>query len=389
MQPYKLDYPQEALDDLRERLANIRWPQGLPEDGWARGVPQDYLRELVEYWRDHYDWRKAEAELNQYPQFTTTIDGARVYFIHVRSPEPTAVPLLITHGWPGSVAEFLEVIGPLTDPRSHGGDPAEAFHLVIPSIPGFGFSGPAGEGGWNIGRVASAWAELMKRLGYHRYIAQAADFGIGINLALAMMDSEHMMGLHLNGVPTTPLTDDPAEIADFDADERSRLDRTERFVRELSGSMKILSTRPHTVAYGFSDSPVALLAYIVEKFKDWTDTDLLPEDAVDRDRILTVVMSYWLPNTGGTSSQFYYEIAPYLPVNVTTGHYDPISVPFGVAVFPHAPFAPVRRFIERDFPTLVHWSEFDRGGNFAALEEPDLYLQDVRAFRRTLERSAA
>jgi len=388
MQPYKLDFPQEALDDLRQLLANTRWPEGLPEDGWARGVPLDYLRELTEYWRDHYDWRKAEAELNQVPQFTTTIDGANVYFMHVRSPEPTAVPLLITHGWPGSVAEFLEVIGPLTDPRAHGGDPAEAFHLVLPSIPGFGFSGPAGEGGWNIGRVASAWAELMKRLGYDRYIAQAADFGIGISMALAMQDYEHMIGLHLNGVPTTPLTDDPAEIADFDASERSRLERTERFVRELSGSMKILSTRPHTVAYGLSDSPVALLAYILEKFKDWTDTDLLPEDAVERDRILTIVMSYWLTKTGGTSAQFYYEIAEYLPVNVTTGRYEAISMPLGIAVFPHAPFATVRRFIERDFPTLVHWSEFDRGGNFAALEEPDLYIQDVRAFRRALERSA-
>jgi pimeloyl-ACP methyl ester carboxylesterase len=389
MQPYQLDFPQEALDDLRQRLANARWPEGLPEDGWSRGVPTDYLRELAEYWRETYDWRKAEAELNQFPQFTTTIDGANVYFMHIRSPEPTATPLLITHGWPGSVAEFLEVIGPLTDPRAHGGDPTDAFHLVLPSIPGFGFSGPVGEGGWNIGRVAAAWAELMKRLGYDRYLAQSADFGIGINLALATIDAEHMIGLHLNGVPTTPETNDPAELADLDAKERSALERTERFIRDLSGSMKIQSTRPHTTAYSLTDSPIGQLAYIVEKFKDWADADQVPEDAVDRDRILTIVMSYWLTRTGGTSAQFYYEIAEFLPVNVTTGRYNPIEVPFGVAVFPNAPFAPVRRFLERDFPTLVHYSEFDRGGNFAALEEPDLYIQDIRAFRRTLTRSAA
>jgi pimeloyl-ACP methyl ester carboxylesterase len=385
MHPFQVDVPEAALDDLRLRLDHIRWPVGLPEAGWTRGVPIDYLRELTDYWRHSYDWRKAEAELNQVPQFTTTIDGATVYFIHVRSSEESAVPLLITHGWPGSVVEFLEVIGPLTDPRAYGGNPADAFHLVIPSIPGFGFSGPIGEGGWDASRVGRAWAELMRQLGYDRYLAQAADFGIGINLALAAMDSEHLIGLHLNGVPTMPATDDPAELAGLDADEQRRMAHRDRFLREFSGSMKIQSTRPHTVAYGLNDSPVAQLAWIVEKFKDWTDSDQAPEDAVTRDRILTIVMSYWLTQTGGSSAQFYFEIADYLPVNVTTGRYDPISMPLGIAVYPHAPFIPVRRFLERDFPTLVQWNEFDRGGNFAALEEPDLYIGDIRAFRRTVE----
>lgn len=386
MQPYQVNVTEDALEDLRFRLSHIRWPQGLPEAGWARGVPQDYLRELVDYWKHSYDWRQAEAELNQIPQFTTTIDGANVYFMHVRSPEENAVPLLITHGWPGSVVEFLDVIGPLTDPRAHGGDPADAFHLVIPSMPGFGLSGPAGEGGWDTVRVARAWAELMSRLGYDRYMAQAADFGIGVNLTLAAMDPEHLIALHLNGVPSMPATDDPAELADLNADERARMDHFERFVRDLSGSMKLQSTRPHTVGYGLNDSPVAQLAWIVEKFKDWTDSEKAPEDAVTRDRILTIVMTYWLTQTGASSAQFYYEIAEYLPVNLRTGRYDPISMPLGVAVFPHAPFLPVRRFLERDFPTLVHWSEFDRGGNFAALEEPDLYIEEVRKFRRTIER---
>ncbi len=389
MRPYQIDIPQDALTDLAQRLDHIRWPSGLPEVGWSRGVPLQYLQELTKYWRHSYDWRAAEAELNALPQFTTTIDGATIYFIHVKSAEPSAVPMLITHGWPGSVVEFLDVIGPLTNPRAHGGDPADAFDLIIPSIPGFGFSPPPGEIGWDAPRVARAWAELMSQLGYQRYLAQAADFGIGISLVLASIDTEHLIGLHLNGVPSTPATDDPAELAALDADERSRTAHSDRFVRDLSGSMKLQSTRPHTIAYGLTDSPLAQLAWITEKFLDWTDSDTVPEDAVSRDRMLTIVMSYWLTQTGGSSAQFYYEIADYLPVNVRVGTYDPIEIPLGIAVFPHAPFIPVRRFLERDFPTLIHWSEFDRGGNFAALEEPDLYVQDVRAFRRAIERPAS
>ncbi|GAA2597168.1 alpha/beta fold hydrolase [Actinomadura fulvescens] len=384
MQSFRVTIPEAALDDLRRRLADVRWPEALPVAGWDRGVPIDYLKDLAEYWRASYDWRAAEARLNEFPQFTTTLDGANVHFLHVRSPEPDALPLLITHGWPGAVTEFLGVAGPLTDPRAYGGDPADAFDLVIPSMPGFGFSGPTRETGWNLPRLAMAWAELMRRLGYERYVPQAADFGSAVSLALGMVDPEHVAGVHLNTLVTMP-SGEPGELDGLSGDDRARLARTERFVRELSGSMKLQSTRPHTVAYALADSPVALLAWIVEKFRDWTDSATAPEDAVSRDEILTIVSIYWLTGTGGSSAQLYYDLADVLPIAQAEFRYDPITPPLGVAVFPHAPFVPIRRFADRDFPTIVHWSEFDRGGNFAALEEPDLFVGDLRAFGRLLK----
>jgi epoxide hydrolase len=384
MQPFRVEIPQADLDDLHRRLADTRWPDELPDVGWDRGVPLSYIRELADYWRTNYDWRAVEARLNEFPQFTTTIDGANVHFLHVRSPEPDALPLLITHGWPGSVAEFLDVIEPLTDPRSHGGDPTDAFHLVIPSMPGYGFSGPTRQTGWTIHRVAKAWAELMRRLGYNRYVPQGADFGSAVSLALGMVDPEHVAGVHLNLLVTTS-SGDPAELEGLSEEDRARLARSSRFIAELSGSMKVQATRPHTVAYCLTDSPVGQLAWIVEKFKDWTDSSEVPEDAVSRDQLLTNIMIYWLTATGGSSAQLYFEIADQLPISATTGRHQPITAPLGVAVFPHAPFVPIRRFADRDFPTIVHWSEFDRGGHFAAMEEPDLFVGDVRAFGRSLK----
>jgi pimeloyl-ACP methyl ester carboxylesterase len=384
MRPFQIDIAQADLDDLHRRIADTRWPVGLHEVGWDRGVPLGYLKELADYWRTTYDWRSAEARLNALPHFMTDIDGATVHFLHVRSPEPDATPMVITHGWPGSVAEFLDVIGPLTDPRAHGGDPADAFDLVIPSLPGFGFSLPAPPPGWNYLRVANAWAELMRRLGYDRYVAQGGDFGAGVSYALSMVDSEHVAGLHLNTLVTTP-SGDPAELADLSESDRTRLARSSRFVTDLAGSMKLQATRPHTVAYGLTDSPVGQLAWIVEKFRDWTDSARAPEDAVNRDHLLTIVTIYWLTATAGTSAQFYREVADYLPIMPTTGRFQPVEAPLGVAVFPQAPFVPIRRLADRDFPTLVHWSEFDRGGHFAAMEEPDLFVGDLRAFARLLK----
>ncbi|MEV1115901.1 epoxide hydrolase family protein [Actinosynnema sp. NPDC049800] len=383
MKPFQIDIPQSALDDLKARIANTRWPVGLPEAGWDRGVPVDYLKDLAEYWRTQYDWRRIEERLNSTPMFTTTIDGANIHFLHVRSPEPDAVPMIITHGWPGSVVEFLDVLGPLTDPRAHGGDPADAFHLVIPSMPGFGFSGPA-EAGWNTQRVAAAWAQLMSELGYDRYIAQGADFGSGVALVQGLQDSEHVLGVHVNTLVTGP-SDDPADLEGLTDEDRRRMARSQRFVDILSGSMKLQATRPHTVAYNIHDSAVGQLAWIVEKYMDWADTTNAPEDAVDRDRILDIVTIYWLTGTGGSSAQFYYESFDFLPIGPNAGRYFPLSVPVGVAVFPEPPFVPVRRFAEREFATIVHWNEFDRGGNFAAMEEPDLFIQDVRSFRRKLK----
>jgi epoxide hydrolase len=383
MHPFRIDIPQADLDDLRRRIAETRWPDELAGVGWERGVPLGYLRELADYWAQSYDWRAAEARLNSFPQFTTEIDGAVVHFLHVRSPEPDAMPLLITHGWPGSVAEFWDVIGPLTDPRAHGGDPADAFHLVIPSIPGYGFSRPLRETGWDVPRIANAWAELMRRLGYDRYAAQGGDAGSPISLALATIHPAHVVGVHVNMLMTFP-SGDPAELAALDEADQQRLGLLGRFDQELSGYMKVMATRPQTLAYALTDSPVGQLAWIAEKFRDWTDSDKAPEDAVDRDQMLTIVSIYWLTGTAGSSAHFYYEGAAAVAALASGMAPPPVPVPVGVAVFPKDIFVPVRRFAERDIPNITRWTEFTQGGHFAAMEQPGLLVDDVRAFFRGL-----
>jgi epoxide hydrolase len=385
MHPYRTAIPQADLDDLRARIAATRWPVALGDDSWDRGVPVSYLRELAEYWATTYDWRAAEAEINQYPQFTTEIDGQNVHFLHVRSPEENAQPMIMSHGWPGSFVEFLDVIGPLTDPAKYGGDPADAFHLVIPSMPGFGFSGRA-EPGWGTGRIAQAWAQLMNRLGYDRYIAQGGDAGAVTSLILALMDADHMAGVHVNMLMTFP-SGNPAELADLSETDQARLGRMAKFDEELSGYMKLQSTRPQTLAYGLTDSPVGQLAWIAEKFKEWTDSEKTPESAVNRDRLLTLVSIYWLTATAGTSGTLYYEDAPALKAMLSGALPPPVQIPAGVAVFPADIFLPLRRLAERDLANIVHWSEFDRGGHFAAMEEPDLLVADLRAFSRKLRES--
>ena len=384
MQPYRVEIPQAAIDDLRERLANTRWPEELPDTGWDRGVPLAYLKELAEYWHTSYDWRATEAALNSHPQFVTEIDGAPIYFMHVRSPEPGARPLLLTHGWPGSVAEFLDLIGPLSDPRAHGGDPSDAFHLVIPALPGYGFSGPLRETGWDVPRIALAWAELMRRLGYRDYLAQGGDAGAVISLVLGTLDPQNCAGAHVNMLMTFP-SGDPDEMAALSEDDMGRLGLLGKFDQELSGYMKLMQTRPQTLNYALTDSPVGQLAWIVEKFKEWTDSDKVPEDAISRDKILDTVSIYWLTATAGTSANFYYEGAAALRALATGEKPPPPAVPVAVAVFPRDIFLPIRSFAERDLPTLARWTEFPRGGHFAALEQPDLLVDDVRAFARSLE----
>ncbi len=380
IRPFRIDVPQAALDDLRDRLARTRWPDEVPGVGWSRGVPLDYLRELAEYWRTTYQWREHEARLNEYPQFTTTIDGANVHFLHVRSPEPGALPLILTHGWPGSIVEFLEVIGPLSDPRAHGGEPADAFHLVIPSIPGYGFSGPAPDPGWTTDRTARAWAELMRRLGYARYGAQGGDWGAFIAPALGRADAEHVAGVHVNAatfgfIPFGPVG--PEELATFTDAEKARLARLNNFMNEMNGYFQIQATRPQTLAYGLADSPAGQLAWIVEKFKEWTSSAAeLPEAAVDRDQMLTNVTLYWLTNTAGSSARMYYE-----NMHASSWGQQPGTTPTGVAVF--AEDVAIRRYGERG-NNIVHWSEFDRGGHFAAMEAPDLLVGDIREFFRKL-----
>ncbi|MFF4378188.1 epoxide hydrolase family protein [Kitasatospora sp. NPDC001547] len=382
MRPFRIDVPQEALDDLDRRLAATRWPGELPGVGWQRGVPLGYLKDLAEYWRTGFDWRKAEEQLNAFPQFLTEIDGVDIHFLHVRSPEPDAMPLIITHGWPGSVAEFLDVIGPLTDPRAHGGDPADAFHLVIPSLPGYGFSGRPRETGWDTARVGRAWAELMRRLDYDRYLVQGGDWGMPISLRLGLADPAHVAGVHLNMLATFP-PQDPAEFADLDEADRARLEFAAHFEQDGAGWRKIQSTRPQTISYALTDSPVGQLAWIVEKFKEWTAADTAPEDAVARDRLLTNAAIYWFTASAGSSAQLYYESNRLDSEFVGTwaGPWQ-LAAPVGVAVFPEDAVRPIRRWAERILPTLAHWSEFERGGHFAALEEPGLFVGDVRTFAR-------
>jgi epoxide hydrolase len=374
IRPFRIDIPHADLDDLRARLARTRWPDQLDGTGWDYGIPLAYVRDLAGYWAAGYDWRKHERRLNGFPQFTTVIDGQRVHFLHVRSPEPHAAPLIMTHGWPGSFVEFTEVIGPLTDPRAHGGDPADAFDLVIPSIPGYGFSGPTREPGWNVRRIALAWNQLMTRLGYDRYGAQGGDWGSSISRDLGITAPERVIGVHLNML----LTMRPADETGLTETERARLERMRAFRATGMGYGAIQSTRPQTLAYGLTDSPAGQLAWIVEKFREWTDGNM-PEDAVDREQMLTNVSVYWLTGTAGSSARLYYE-------NARAGGWGPpekSTAPTGVAVFPYEIAPPVRRFAEQS-NNIVHWSEFDHGGHFAAMEEPDLLVADVRDFFRKL-----
>jgi epoxide hydrolase len=382
--PYRIEVPQASVDDLKARLARTRWPDEAPGAGWTRGAPTDYLKELAEYWKSRYDWRVHEAKLNEYPQFTTTIEEQTVHFLHVRSPEPEATPLMLIHGWPGSVVEFLDVIGPLSDPRAHGGDPADAFHLVIPSIPGHGFSRPLSGPGWTHQHIAKAFTTLMSRLGYERYGVQGGDAGAFIAPDMGRIDPAHVVGVHVNAlvqIPTMPQI--MVGLVFMSKAERVRLARFKNFLAEMMGYLQIQSTRPRTLAYGLTDSPVGQLAWIVEKFKEWVDPAArLPEDAIGRDRILTNVSLYWFTGTAGSSANLYYETL-----------HDPAArkrkarntVPTGVAVSLTQDVT-IRRWAERE-NNIVHWTELDHGGHFAALEVPELLLEDVRKFFRKVRQS--
>ena len=377
--PFRIDVSQADLDDLTQRLRGTRFPPPLPGDGWDLGVPVAYLRQLVDHWLHAYDWRAQEAALNEQPQFTTEIDGQTIHFLHVRSPEPDALPLVLTHGWPGSFVEFLDVIGPLSDPRSHGGDPADAFHLVIPSLPGFGFSGPVTEAGWDTARTAAAWAELMRRLGYERYGVQGGDIGAGVSPEVARVAPQRVVGVHVNGGLGTPMHGpDEQERAALTALEHDRLARVEAFLREEFGYISIQSTRPQTLAAGLVDSPAGQLAWIIDKFREWTHPRTsLPDEVVDRDRLLTNAMIYWLTGTAGSSAY-----VGYAQESAWGAVKEPSGVPTGAIMFAHD--VGIRRYAETE-NTIIHWVDVEgRGGHFAALEEPELLTEDVRTFFRGL-----
>ncbi|MEU0479347.1 epoxide hydrolase family protein [Streptosporangium sp. NPDC006013] len=373
-EPFRIDIPQADLDDLNDRLARTRWPRQLPGGGWSRGVPVDYLKDMAEYWRTGYDWRAQEAELNQFPQYTTTIDGQRVHFLHVRSPEPDALPLIITHSWPNSIAEFTRVLGPLTDPRAHGGDPAQAFHVVAPSLPGFAFSRfpePADDRPWSIERVARTWAELMHRLEYQRYGAHGNDAGAMTTPQLAALAPEHVIGAHITGGLGIP-TGDPADFTGLTETEQAELAKMAEMMNFGSGYGPYLAARPQTLAYGFTDSPVAQLAYILERFREFdemTGTSLPLEEYLDRDQFLTNVSLYWLTGTGGSSSWTYYEGAAGMPIDQT-------DIPTGVS---HGGPAPIRKIAERK-NKIVHWSDGHSASHMVAMADPDGLVADVRAF---------
>jgi pimeloyl-ACP methyl ester carboxylesterase len=364
--PYTIAIPQVDLEDLKARLAHVRWTNELPDVGTDYGVPLDSVKRLVKYWQDGYDWRIWEAKLNAYPQFTTIIDGQNIHFLHVRSPENDALPLILTHGWPMSVVDYLGLIEPLIDPRSHGGEASQAFHLVIPSLPGFGFSGPTTERGWDRYRVARAWAELMRHLGYEHYGAQGMDWGSIIAPEVGRFDPSHVIGVHVTEIFSGP--GDPTELESLTEREKKQWQSFQWWIENKGAYNQLQSTVPQTLAHALADSPVGQLAWNYQIYGD----------AVSFDYILTNVTIYWLTNTAGSSARFYYENAH--ARNVPLG---PTTVPLGLANFADSAQA-IRLFADRDHKNIVSWNFYDRGDHFAAQTAPDLLIDDIRTFFQKL-----
>ncbi|MEY2424203.1 MAG: epoxide hydrolase [Acidimicrobiaceae bacterium] len=367
--PFHIDIPDAQLADLRERLQRTRWPEPETVDDWSQGVPLSYLQDVCHYWADKYDWRAAEARLNDFPQYRTDIDGLGIHFIHVRSPHENALPIVITHGWPGSIVEFHKVIAPLTDPTAHGGDAADAFHVVCPSLPGYGFSDKPTETGWGVERIALAWAKLMARLGYDRYGAQGGDWGSTVTTSIGQQDPDHVAGIHVNMPIATPTFDDLTES------ESAALASLANYQEVESGYSKQQSTRPQTLGYGLVDSPAGQCAWILEKFWAWTDCDGHPENALTRDELLDNVMLYWLQGAGASSARLYWE-----SFNRNRG--DEISTPAGCSIFPKEIIRISRRWAETRFTDIRYWNELEKGGHFAAFEQPDLFVNEIRSFFR-------
>ncbi|MET0473514.1 MAG: epoxide hydrolase family protein [Mycobacterium sp.] len=373
VEPFRIAVPDEVIADLRRRLADTRWPEAETVGDWTQGIPLTYTRELATYWGTEYDWRSREKALNQFDQYATEIDGLPIHFVHQRSPHPDALPLVITHGWPGSIVEFQKVIAPLTDPTAHGGRAEDAFHVVCPSLPGYGFSGKPAATGWNVARIARAWETLMVRLGYDRYGAQGGDWGGAVTTEIGR-NVGHCIGIHTNmpiGKPPAGALDDPTE------EEKSALKALDHHRRWGTGYSKEQSTRPQTLGYGLVDSPAAQLAWIIEKFWAWTDCDGHPENAIGRDELLDNVTLYWVTATGASSARLYWESM------ASFGSGGRVALPTGVASFPKEISRPPRAWCESNY-NITHWTTMPRGGHFAAFEQPELYVDDVRAFFATV-----
>jgi pimeloyl-ACP methyl ester carboxylesterase len=368
IRPFTLAIPQEQLDDLDRRLAMTRWPDRETVDDWSQGTPLAVLQPLVDYWRDGYDWRVCETRLNDLGQWLTEIDGLDIHFLHIRSPEPDALPLIMTHGWPGSVVEFLRVVGPLTDPVAHGGNAEQAFHLVLPSLPGYAFSGKPARAGWGVERIAAAWPELMRRLGYKRWAAQGGDWGAFVTNKIGEQAPEGCIGIHVN-MPiarrTRAARDNPTE------EDRRAIERMGFSMGQDSAYSQQQSTRPQTIGYGLVDSPVGLAGWIYEKLHNWTDN---PGDAcavLGRDAVLDNIMHYWLSGTGASAARLYWE-------SFGSGNDGVVHIPAGASAFPKDIMPVPRSWMAQRYANMVYWNDLPLGGHFAAWEQPDLFVEELR-----------
>ena len=368
IQPYKIHVSDEILSDLHERLKRTRWPEKELVEDWSQGIPLGYVQEMCDYWLHTYNWRQRETELNRFDQFVTTIDECDIHFIHQRSPHEQATPLILSHGWPGSIVEFQKVIAPLSDPTNHGGSAEDAFHVVCPSLPGYGLSGKPPAVGWGVEKMADVFAELMIGLGYEHFGAQGGDWGSAITTALGGRHPQNCIGIHLNMVSSRPqIEGEPTD------EEKAALDSADYYRKWDSGYSTQQRTRPQTLGYGLSDSPAGQLAWIVEKFWSWTDNQGVPDDALNRDEMLDNVMLYWVSNTAASSARLYWE-------SFGSFRQPQVEVPTGVAHFPKEIFSPVRSWAESTYTDIRQWTKMPKGGHFAAFEQPDLFVEDVRSF---------
>ena len=376
--PFSVAIADARLQDLRQRLEQTRWPEQETCQDWNQGIPLAYTRELADYWCKDYDWRKFEQKLNGWPQFTTAIDGIDIHFIHRRSPRADALPIIISHGWPGSVVEFHKVIDALADPEAHGGRAEDAFHVVVPSLPGFGFSGKPVTTGTSVEKIGRMWGTLMSRLGYDRYVAQGGDWGAMITQNMGMTETTHCAGIHINMPIVAP---DPETMDSLTPQEQSALEGMTFYSEWDSGYSKQQSTRPQTLAYGLADSPVGQMAWIMEKFYAWTDCEKNgvkhPEHVLNKDEMLDNVMFYWLTNSAASSARLYWE-------SFNKPNMEPITMPVGCSMFPREIFRTSRRWAEKRFTNLIYWNELEKGGHFAAFEQPQQYLEEVRNCFRSL-----
>ena len=366
--PFRIAVSDDVLEDLRTRLRRTRWPEAELVDDWSQGAPLQWIKDICQYWAETYDWRQREAQLNRFSQFTTEIDGLGIHFLHVRSKHENALPIILTHGWPGSIFEFLKVIGPLTNPTAYGGKAEDAFHVVIPSLPGFGFSDKPIEKGWNLPRIARAWATLMKRLGYDRWVAQGGDWGAGVTTWLAQQRAVGLAAVHLN----LPIMFPPPVEGTPNSEEKESIAQLIAFDKTLSGYAKIQATRPQTLGYALTDSPVGQAAWIYEKFGDWTDSKHDPESVLTREEMLNNISLYWLTSTATSSARLYSESF------YTDFSTQKLDLPVAVSVFPGELYRPLKPWAERIYPQLYYWNEVSKGGHFAAFEQPGIFVAELR-----------